>query len=51
MPWSGEHRAFVIERFIENGGSIIATQRAFRIHFGLGRHDPVPHHATITVRV
>lgn len=51
MPWSGEHRAFVIERFIECGGSIIATQRAFRIHFGLGRHDPVPHHATIKVWV
>ena len=35
MAWSGEHRAFVVEEFIANGGSPIATQRAFRIRFAL----------------
>jgi hypothetical protein len=27
---SGEHHAFVVEEFIQNGGSPIMTQRAFR---------------------
>jgi hypothetical protein len=39
---SGEHRAFVVEQFFRNGGSPILTLRAFRIHFALGRRDPVP---------
>jgi hypothetical protein len=30
MAWSGEHRAFVVEEFIQNGGSSIMTKRAFR---------------------
>lgn len=47
MAWSGEHRAFVIEEFINNGGSPISTQRAFRVRFALGRHDPVPDRKTI----
>ena len=42
MAWSGEHRAFVVEQFVKNGESVIATQRSFRIHFSLNRHDPVP---------
>jgi hypothetical protein len=29
MAWSGEHRAFVVEQFIQNGGSPTMTQRAF----------------------
>ena len=37
MAWSGEHRAFIVEEFIKNGGSPVATQRAFRIH----RFDPL----------
>jgi hypothetical protein len=36
MAWSGEHRAFVAEEFIQNGGSPIMTQRAFSIRFALG---------------
>jgi hypothetical protein len=28
MVWSGEHRTFVVEEFIQNGGSPIMTQRA-----------------------
>lgn len=47
MAWSGEHRAFVVEQFIKNGGSPINTQRAFRIRFALGRRDPVPDKKTI----
>jgi hypothetical protein len=30
MTWSDEHRAFVVEEFIQNGGSLLMTQRAFR---------------------
>jgi hypothetical protein len=30
MAWSAEHRAFVVKEFIQNGGSPIMTQRAFR---------------------
>ena len=37
MAWLGEHRAFIVEEFIKNGGSPVATQRAFR--FALGRRD------------
>ena len=38
----GEHRAFIVEEFIKNGGLPVATQRAFRIRFGLGRREAVP---------
>ena len=47
MAWSGEHRAFVIEEFVKNGESVVATQRSFRGHFSLYRHDPVPTGKTI----
>ena len=47
MAWSGEHRAFVIEEFVKNGESVVATQRSFRRHFSLNRHDPVPTGKTI----
>ena len=33
--------------FFTNSGSITATQRLFRTHFKLGRHDPVPSRNTI----
>jgi hypothetical protein len=36
MAWSGEHRAFVVEEFIKNGGSPIIMKRDFRISFALG---------------
>jgi hypothetical protein len=36
MAWSGEHRAFVVEEFIQYGGSLIMMQCAFRIRFTLG---------------
>ena len=47
MAWSGEHRAFIVEEFIRNGGSPVATQRAFRIRFALGRRETVPDKKTI----
>ena len=47
MAWSGEHRAFVIEEFVKNGKSVVATQRSFRRHFSLNHHDPVPTGKTI----
>ena len=42
MNWTGKHRAFTMETFIKTNESVTATQRAFRVHFKLGRHDPVP---------
>jgi hypothetical protein len=30
MAWLGQHRAFAVEEFIQNGGSQIMTRRAFR---------------------
>ncbi|GFV46893.1 hypothetical protein TNCV_4289721 [Trichonephila clavipes] len=41
MAWQGEHRAFLGGQYIYNGGSVITTQRAFRIRLQLGRYDPV----------
>ena len=41
MVWLGEHRAFIVEEFIKNGGSPVATQRAFSIRFALGRREAV----------
>ena len=48
MKWLGSHRSFVVETFFTNSGSITATQRLFRTHFKLGRHDPVPAAAATT---
>jgi len=47
MAWLGEHRAFIGEEFIKNGGSPVATQRVFRIRFALGRREAVPDKKTI----
>ena len=51
MNWTGEHRAFIVETFIKTNESVTATQRAFRLHFKLGRHDPVPACYTILLWV
>jgi len=40
MAWSGEHRAFIVEEFIRNGGSPVATQRAFRGYIGWPLRSP-----------
>ena len=37
--------------FIKTNESVTATQRAFRLHFNLGRHDPVPARNTILLWV
>jgi len=42
MAWLEEHRAFIFEEFIKNDGSPVATLRAFRIRFALGRQEAVP---------
>ena len=47
MVWLGEHRAFIVEEFIQNGGWPVATQRAFRIRFALGRREAVLDKKTI----
>jgi len=47
MAWLGEYRAFIVEEFIKNGGSPVATQSAFRMRFALGRREAVPDKKTI----
>jgi len=47
MAWLAEHRAFIVEEFIKNGGSPVATQRAIRILFGLDRREAVSDKKTI----
>jgi len=47
MAWLGENRSFIVEEFIKNGGSPVATQHAFRIRFALGRREAVPDKKTI----
>jgi len=47
MAWLGEHRAIIVKEFLKNGGSPVATQRAFRIRFALGRREAVPDKKTI----
>jgi len=47
MVWLGEHRAFIVEEFIKNGGLPVATQRAFRIRFVRGRWEAVSDKKTI----
>ena len=51
MNWSGEHRTFIVEMFIKTNKSVTATQRVFRLHFNLSRHDPVPARNTILLWV
>jgi len=47
MVWTGEHRGFAVEAYYENNRSVIATQRAFRTRFALGRNASVPDRKTI----
>ncbi|CAK9810866.1 Mariner Mos1 transposase [Anthophora plagiata] len=51
MPWSGEHRGFVVEAFFKNGESVIATQREFRTRFVLRANKSVPDRKTILLWV
>ena len=47
MGLTGEHRGFVVEAYYENNCSVIATQRAFRTRFVLGRNASVPNRKKI----
>lgn len=47
MIWTGQHRGFAVRTFFENGRSVIATQRAFRVHFNIPRNVTVPSGKTI----
>lgn len=47
MVWTGVHRGFVVRAYYENNHSVIATQRAFRIHFGIPRNESIPSANTI----
>jgi hypothetical protein len=42
MEWLGTQSAFVVETFLKNRESVIATQRAFRTHFELRRRNRIP---------
>ena len=42
--WISEHHAFVVETYFICGDSVIAAERQFRTHFGVGR---VPNRKTI----
>jgi transposase len=45
------HRGFVVEAYYENSRSLIATQRAFRTRFAIGRNASVPDRKTILLWV
>ena len=45
--WTAQRRAFVVEAYFKNGDSAVTTQRLFRIHFNIPRHDRVPCRNTI----
>ena len=47
MTWLGEHGAFIVEEFIKNRLSPVATQRAFGFRFALGRWEALPDKETI----
>ena len=47
MAWSTEHRVFVVDTYFKCGDSMIAAQRQFHIHFGMGQHGKVPNRKTI----
>ncbi|KAL4084247.1 hypothetical protein QTP88_028072 [Uroleucon formosanum] len=47
MVWTGVHRGFVVRAYYENNHSVIATQRDFRIHFGIPRTESIPSANTI----
>jgi len=45
--WTVEHRMFAYDAYVQNGESVTAVQRLFRVHFKLGRRDTVPSRNTI----
>jgi hypothetical protein len=51
MAWSGEHRAYIVETYLKNAESVIATQWLVWTHFRLGRNATVPDRKTILLWV
>ena len=47
QQWTVEHRMFTYDAYVQNGESVTAVQRLFRVHFKLGRRDTVPSRNTI----
>ena len=45
--WTVEHRMFAYDAYVQNGESVRAVQRLFRVYFNLGRRDTVPSRNTI----
>ena len=43
VNWTEKRRAFIVETFVKTSESVTAKQRAFCLHFNLGRHNPVQH--------
>lgn len=42
MVWTSVHRSFIMRAYYENNSSVIATQRAFRLHFCIPSTKSVP---------
>jgi len=47
MVWTGEHRGIAAVTFLQNGLSVITTQRAMRLRFNIVRNVSVPDGKTI----
>ena len=43
----GSPCVFAYDAFVKNNESIVKVQRAFKIHFNIGRHGAVPDRKTI----
>ena len=51
VRWSKEERAFAVEAYFSNDGSIIATQRVFRTQFNIRTGAPLPGRQSIALWV
>jgi len=51
MLWSRQHRAFTAEAYFSNSRSIVAVQRAFRLHFHVPPRGRVPDRKSILMWV
>jgi hypothetical protein len=47
MRWSNEQRAFALEAYFSNGGSVVSAQRAFRNRFNIAPLGPEPDRKSI----
>jgi transposase len=45
--WTDTHRAFAVETFFKNNGSVILTEKSFKKHFKLDRNATLPSRNTI----